>query len=131
MATRSNVQASSRVARFIHHVSVICVTCFSNNSWPYRSGKNTKVGTPTLPEAMDRAVELMAPDRHVANRVIILVSASYRSTDVQVVKEIVSNEGIGLISVGLDGSVGAMKPLSGYDVTQIRELNGIREKVQF
>ena len=72
----------------------------------------------------------MAPDRHVANRVIILVSASYRSTDVQVVKEIVSNEGIGLISVGLDGSVGAMKPLSGYDVTQIRELNGIREKVQ-
>ena len=44
--------------------------------------------------------------------------------------EIVSNEGIGLISVGLDGSVGAMKPLKGYDVTQVRELNGIREKVR-
>ena len=45
-------------------------------------------------------------------------------------QEIVSNEGIGLISVGLDGSVGAMKPLKGYDVTQVRELNGIREKVR-
>ena len=45
-------------------------------------------------------------------------------------EEIVSNEGIGLISVGLDGSVGAMKPLKGYDVTQVRELNGIREKVR-
>ena len=71
----------------------------------------------------------MAGDRHVANRVIILVSAVYRSADVQAVKEIVSNEGIGLISVGLDGSVGAMKPLKGYDVTQVRELNGIRQKV--
>ena len=52
----------------------------------YRAGKNTKVGTPTLPEAMERAVGLMAPDRHVANRVIILVSAVYRSTDIQSVK---------------------------------------------
>ena len=52
-----------------------------------RAGKNTKIGTPTLPEAMAKAVELMAPDRHVANRVIILVSASYRSTDIQSVKE--------------------------------------------
>ena len=94
-----------------------------------RAGKNTKVGTPTLPEAMKKAVTLMAGDRHVANRVIILVSAVYRSADVQAVKEIVSNEGIGLISVGLDGSVGAMKPLKGYDVTQVRELNGIRQKV--
>ena len=52
----------------------------------YSAGKNTKVGTPTLPEAMERAVGLMAPDRHVANRVIILVSAVYRSTDIQSVK---------------------------------------------
>ena len=52
----------------------------------FRAGKNTKVGTPTLPEAMERAVGLMAPDRHVANRVIILVSAVYRSTDIQSVK---------------------------------------------
>lgn len=94
------------------------------------AGKSTKVGTPTLPEAMKKAVMLMAGDRHVANRVIILVSAVYRSADVQAVKEIVSNEGIGLISVGLDGSVGAMKPLKGYDVTQVRELNGIRQKVE-
>lgn len=36
-----------------------------------------------------------------------------------------------MISVGLDGSVGAMKPLKGYDVTQIRELNGIREQVKW
>ncbi|CAG5112650.1 Oidioi.mRNA.OKI2018_I69.chr2.g6841.t1.cds [Oikopleura dioica] len=94
------------------------------------AGKNTKVGTPTLPEAMKTAVAKMAPDRHVANRVIILVSAMYRSADIQAVKEIVQEEGIGLISVGLDGSVGAMKPLKGYDVTQIRELNGIREQVE-
>ena len=56
------------------------------NNVNYRAGKNTKVGTPTLPEAMERAVGLMAPDRHVANRVIILVSAVYRSTDIQSVK---------------------------------------------
>ena len=101
---------------------------------------------------MRTAVAKMAPDRHVANRVIILVSAMYRSADIQewsalafqrsnidkranydqkqAVKEIVQEEGIGLISVGLDGSVGAMKPLKGYDVTQIRELNGIREQVK-
>ena len=79
---------------------------------------------------MKKAVHLMAADRHVANRVIILVSAVYRSADVLAVKEIVSNEGIGLISVGLDGSVGVMKPLTGYDVTQVRELNGIRQKVK-
>ena len=95
----------------------------------YRAGKTTKIGTPTLPEAMKKAVALMASDRHVANRVIILVSAVYRSADVQAVKEIVSDEGIALISVGLDGSVGVMKPLSGYDLTQVRELNGIRQKV--
>ena len=129
MATRPNVEAPSRFACALYHV-IIWRLGLDLDCLTFRSGKNTKVGTPTLPEAMDRAVELMAPDRHVANRVIILVSASYRSTDVQTVKEIVSNEGIGLISVGLDGSVGAMKPLSGYDVTQIRELNGIREKVQ-
>jgi hypothetical protein len=41
------------------------------------------VGTPTLPEAMRTAVAKMAPDRHVANRVIILVSAMYRSADIQ------------------------------------------------
>ena len=43
---------------------------------------------------MKKAVALMASDRHVANRVIILVSAVYRSADVQAVKEIVSDEGI-------------------------------------
>jgi hypothetical protein len=32
---------------------------------------------------MRTAVAKMAPDRHVANRVIILVSAMYRSADIQ------------------------------------------------
>ena len=32
---------------------------------------------------MKTAVAKMAPDRHVANRVIILVSAMYRSADIQ------------------------------------------------
>ena len=56
---------------------------FKNFIFLSRAGKNTKVGTPTLPEAMRTAVAKMAPDRHVANRVIILVSAMYCSADIQ------------------------------------------------
>ena len=91
----------------------------------YRAGKNTKVGTPTLPEAMERAVGLMAPDRHVANRVIILVSAVYRSTDIQSVKGDPETLDIEIVSLLKHESVEFDFSLADFHMAFVKGLNNV------